>query len=182
MDALRLAVFDLDFTVWKPEMYELHGPPKLKKTNAGNNTNGQEQTIVVDQSNTQITVFDGASFALAEINRLRDRNGMDIQAAVASRTDEPGWAHQCMGWLTADDGKTLAACFDHIEIGFDDKKWHFQRLKKATGIDYECMAFFDNEMRNIRSVQELGVKCVYTPDGMTREAWFQAMNMFDTEE
>lgn len=26
---LRLAVFDLDFTVWQPEMYQLIGGPKL---------------------------------------------------------------------------------------------------------------------------------------------------------
>jgi hypothetical protein len=26
---LKLAVFDLDYTIWKPEMYQLSGPPKL---------------------------------------------------------------------------------------------------------------------------------------------------------
>lgn len=174
MASLKLAVFDLDFTIWKPEMYQIHGPPKQRLKSG--------QHIVVDRSNTEIIVFEGASFALAEINRLRQDHGMDIQAAVASRTDEPQWAHQCMDWLTANDGKTLTECFDHVEIGFDDKKWHFQRLKRATGIDYESMVFFDNEMRNIRSVQKLGVKCIYTPDGMTKEAWFEAIEMFGIDD
>ena len=40
------------------------------------------------------------------------------------------------------------------------------------------MVFFDNEMRNITSVKKLGVKCVYTPDGMTRQAWHEALSMF----
>lgn len=179
MVPLRLAVFDLDYTIWKPEMYQIHGPPKLKKEKT---SDGPPKTIVVDRSNTPITIFDGASFALSEINRLREEEGMDIQAAVASRTDEPRWAHQCMDWLTVDDGKTLTACFDHVEIGFDDKKWHFKRLKKSTGIDYESMVFFDNELRNVRSVQKLGVKCVYTPDGMSKEAWYEAMEMFGMNE
>ena len=171
MTTLRLAVFDLDYTIWKPEMYQIYGPPKQKITN-------ENQTIVVDRSNTQITVFEGASFALSEINRLRNDHNMDIQAAVASRTDEPQWAQQCMDWLTVDDGTTLSSCLNHVEIGFDDKKWHFQRLKRKTGIEYESMVFFDNEMRNISSVKKLGVKCVYTPNGMTREAWVEATDMF----
>mmetsp|Transcript_19655 Transcript_19655/g.24238 ORF Transcript_19655/g.24238 Transcript_19655/m.24238 type:complete len:178 (-) Transcript_19655:111-644(-) len=171
---LRLAVFDLDFTVWKPEMYEINGPPKLRK-------NKQKEDIVTDQSNTQISIFEGASYALAHINRLRENENMDIQAAVASRTDEPLWAETCMNWLLIKDGKSLTACFDHVEIGFDDKKWHFQRLKQKTGIDYEHMVFFDNEMRNIRSVRELNVKCVYTPDGMTKEAWHEALEQFNMD-
>ena len=178
MTALKLAVFDLDFTVWKPEMYELHGPPKVKKVKSS--VDGQESRMkVTDRIGTEITIFDGASYALSKINELREKEGMDIQAAVASRTDEPGWAQICMDSLTVHDGKTLTACFDHVEIGFNDKKWHFKRLKENTGIDYEEMVFFDNEMRNINSVGQLGVKCVYTPDGMNREHWHQALELFE---
>jgi len=169
---LQLAVFDLDFTVWEPEMYQIYGPPKRK-------SNGTK-VVVTDRHNTPITIFDGASYALGHINKLREGN-MDIQAAVASRTDEPSWAQQCMDWLTIHDGTTLTACFHHVEIDFCDKEKHFQRLHKKTGIAYESMVFFDNEMRNITSVQKLGVKCIYTPDGMTRGAWDEALEMFGLE-
>jgi hypothetical protein len=40
------------------------------------------------------------------------------------------------------------------------------------------MLFFDNESGNIRSVSELGVKCVYCPDGVTAEAWQQGLDLF----
>ena len=169
-DNLRLAVFDLDFTVWEPEMYQIYGPPKRKVGKNG-------EVKVMDKDNTPITIFQGASYALEHINKMRDRN-VDIRAAVASRTDEPAWAHLCMDWLTISDGSTLTACFQHVEIDISDKKNHFHRLHKETGISFESMVFFDNERRNIISVQELGVKCVYTPDGMTKEAWHTALEMF----
>jgi magnesium-dependent phosphatase 1 len=41
------------------------------------------------------------------------------------------------------------------------------------------MVFFDNEYSNITSVQKLGVKCIYTPNGMTKEAWDDALIMFN---
>eukprot|EP00558_Chaetoceros_sp_UNC1202_P014265 CAMPEP_0197257414 /NCGR_PEP_ID=MMETSP1429-20130617/78630_1 /TAXON_ID=49237 /ORGANISM="Chaetoceros sp., Strain UNC1202" /LENGTH=108 /DNA_ID=CAMNT_0042721245 /DNA_START=51 /DNA_END=377 /DNA_ORIENTATION=+ len=107
---------------------------------------------------------------------------MDIQAAAASRTDEPEMAQQCMDWLKISDGKTLTSCFDQVEIDIGDKKRHFQRLQEKTNIPFESMVFFDNEIRNINSVKELGVKCIYTPDGMTREAWHEALALFNLEQ
>eukprot|EP00957_Ditylum_brightwellii_P205580 15344480-Ditylum_brightwellii.AAC.1 len=106
------------------------------------------------------------------------REEKPILAAVASRTDEPRWAQKCMEWLIASDGKTLVSCFDHIIIRCTDKCQHFRKLHRMTGIPYENMCFFDNEQWNIHSVAQLGVKCIYTPEGMTREAWIEALEMF----
>lgn len=187
---LQLAVFDLDYTVWKPEMYQLYGPPSLipieslkkkKRPSAAVLKEArtiEENMIVTDTSGTPMTVFDGASHALSEINKMK-RDDHPIQAAIASRTDEPAWARKCMGWLTAADGTPLSSCFDHVEISYADKRRHFESLHRKTGIPYEQMCFFDNEHGNIRSVSKLGVKCLYTPDGMTREAWREALGMFD---
>lgn len=66
--AFRLAVFDLDYTVWKPEMYQIWGPPKLVATQSLNlpqSTLDQARTttpghILMDRYNTPMTVFDGA--------------------------------------------------------------------------------------------------------------------------
>lgn len=119
-----------------------------------------------------------SSFALQDINRLK-AEGHEIQAAVASRTDEPEWAHFCMKNLVAGDGTTLSECFGElVEISYDNKKVHFRRLHKRTGIPFEQMMFFDNEYGNIRSVQSLGVKCFYTPNGMQQEHWEEAKKVF----
>lgn len=104
--------------------------------------------------------------------------GCDIQAAVASKTDEPSWARVCMDHLVIDDeGTPLISCFQNgrlVEISYGNKKDHLNRLHKKTGIPFESMAFFDNEYGNIRSVSTLGVKCFYTPHGMSREDWDKA--------
>ena len=77
--------------------------------------------------------------------------------------------------LVVEDGTTLSKCFGSlVEIAFENKKYHFRRLQKKTGVPYEQMVFFDNEYGNIRSVGTLGVKCIYTPDGMKQEHWEEA--------
>ena len=53
-----------------------------------------------------------------------------------------------------------------------------QELAAETGKDYDTMLFFDNERYNIDSVSQLGVKCVYCPDGLTEEAWREGMGLF----
>ena len=66
---LELAVFDLDYTIWDPEMYQLHGKPKLVdkasqrlSPKLDNETKTKEDgKILVDSSNgTPIRVFHGA--------------------------------------------------------------------------------------------------------------------------
>jgi magnesium-dependent phosphatase-1 len=133
-----------------------------------------------------------SSYALADIVRLK-QEGHDVRAAVASRTDEPEWAFDCMEHLVVQlhDDKdnaglvTLLDCFGGhrkknplIQISFQDKTHHFKRLHAATKVPYEDMVFFDNENWNIRSVSKLGVKCIYTPDGMKKRHWDEAKKYF----
>jgi magnesium-dependent phosphatase 1 len=196
---MLLACFDLDYTIWAPEMYQIQGPPQLvtleefqgkKRGRKGNapplqpsqvpkeSTTIDPNKIVMDRQGTPMTVFAGASHALAEINRMK-QEGSPILAAISSRTDEPAWARQIMKWLVANDGKPLADCFDHVEIGYQDKALHFESLHRKTGIPFDSMVFFDNEHWNIESVSKLGVKCIYTPHGMSKEAWNEALEHFD---
>ena len=98
---------------------------------------------------------------------------------MASRTDEPDWARFCMDLLVVEDGATLSSCFgNRVEISYGDKTQHFQRLHNKTGIPYKNMVFFDNEHTNIKQVSKLGVKTIYTPDGMMKEHWEEAKEAF----
>jgi len=133
--------------------------------------------IVTDRMGTPITVFDGASHALSELNKWKNDNDK-IQIAVASCTDKPSFARQCMEWLVVEDGSTLSSCFDHIEIRPGDKRKHFESLQRITNIPYERMLFFDDYDLNIESVGSLGVRCVQTPNGMTRDAWEEGLELF----
>jgi Acid Phosphatase len=125
-------------------------------------------------SNLHSNVRFVSSVALTEINKMR-AEGVDICAGVASRTDEPGWAKFCMDQLVVEDGSTLSECFeDRVEISFENKKHHLQRLHRSTGVPFENMVFFDNEYSNISSVRSLGVRSFHTPNGMEEEHWREA--------
>jgi magnesium-dependent phosphatase 1 len=185
---MQLVVFDLDYTIWQPEMYQIDGPPMLmsvddfqRKRNRGHPPGSDtilQHKIVTDRRGTPITVFEGASHALSEINR--QKKVKPLKVGISSRTDEPRWALQIMQWLTVADGTPLANCFDNnlIEISYDNKSKHFMSLNRKTGIPFEDMVFFDNEYSNIQSVGSLGVKCYFTPEGMTKDVWNKCLADF----
>ena len=196
---LQLVVFDLDFCIWKPEMYQLRGPPILTCLNSiqpkvprkrkqktilhlKGNTN-MKGMIVTDTAKNPITIFDGASYALSEINTWKRETDCsiknNIKVAVASCTDKPNYAHKCLDWLIVQDGSTLRSCFDLIEIKQGNKIRHFENLHRITGIPYQEMCFFDDYDFNIESVASRGVKCFHTPRGMTKDIWFSALDEFN---
>ncbi|WP_182865249.1 hypothetical protein [Stieleria mannarensis] len=59
---------------------------------------------------------------------------------------------------------------------------HFAALHQTTGIGFESMLFFDDEMRNIREVSELGVTCIIVEDGLTLEVFDHGLRQFAAKE
>ncbi|KAL3929764.1 MAG: hypothetical protein SGBAC_012068 [Bacillariaceae sp.] len=53
-----------------------------------------------------------------------------------------------------------------------------QSAGKANRLQYKDVVFFDNEAGNCKQVAKLGVTCVYTPKGVTYEAWQNAIQNF----
>eukprot|EP00968_Pinguiococcus_pyrenoidosus_P026644 scaffold7244_cov401-Pinguiococcus_pyrenoidosus.AAC.2 len=40
------------------------------------------------------------------------------------------------------------------------------------------MIFYDNQLDNMMDVAPLGVRCVYTPEGLTKECWEASLAAF----
>mmetsp|Transcript_16363 Transcript_16363/g.40322 ORF Transcript_16363/g.40322 Transcript_16363/m.40322 type:complete len:215 (+) Transcript_16363:1581-2225(+) len=167
----KLLVFDLDGTLWYPEMYQLWGggAPFTRRADGD----------VTDCNGQRVRMMGNSRALLKQVLESEDWKGTGI--AVSSRTDEPGWAQECMRKIVivpGQDAVTLKDCIGHEEISKVSKDKHMRSLKQRTGVDFEDMLFFDNEIGNCRRVEPLGVHCVYVPDGMTAASWSSALHDF----
>lgn len=161
-----LFVFDLDDTLWYPEMYMIDGEPFRK-----------ESGRVFDCRGTEINLFPDVPRILLN---LRERFP-EAKVAFASRTYYPERALRCIELLDiVPDALGLKEVVDLWEIYPADKTKHFNSLRQRTGIPFEEMVFFDNERRNLVDVKQLGVHTVYTPNGMTWKAWTKALDIVES--
>lgn len=164
-----LVVFDLDDTVWFPEMYMLAGPPFSKDKNSG---------AVRDAAGEEVRVYPAVRAALLLMHD--DPAWAGTRVAVASRTHQKSWAEKCMKLLEMRPGLTLQDCVQYNEIFPACKKQHFANLRSMSGVPYDDMVFLDNEFGNIRDVGQLGVTAIYTPGGMSAKHWEEALKQYAT--
>ena len=64
------------------------------------------------------------------------------------------------------------------EIHKGSKSGHLTTISQQTGIPFSDILFLDNERGNCKTVAKLGVTVAYTPDGVTEEAWTEAIDKF----
>ncbi|XP_046384305.1 magnesium-dependent phosphatase 1-like [Ischnura elegans] len=141
----KLIAFDLDYTLW-PFWVDTHVDPPFRKTPRGD---------VLDQRGTKVKHYPEVPKVLQKLSS----KGYDL--AVVSRTGEVRGANQLLqlyGW---------ERFFKFKEIYPGQKTKHFERLHSKSGVEYNQMLFFDDEMRNIRDVSTLGVTCIFVQDGTT---------------
>ena len=156
----KLIVFDLDNTLWTPELYQLR---KQKQ--------GGHPPI----AGSDVQLFPGAKIIL---DRIRENAyGEDTRFAIASRTKSINWAFSLL------DDFGIADLFDHMEIFPASKLEHFCRLKEDSGIPYSEMLFFDDardgKFGNCVPVANLGVLAVHCPTGLHSESVFdRALDYF----
>jgi magnesium-dependent phosphatase 1 len=171
----KLIVFDLDHTLWTPELYTLRRDNKF---------NTHRPVAHLD-----VNLFPGAATILQQIRDyqndhrllLREQNTTNdtedvtvveqppmIQFAIASRTKSIEWAHDLLHQFQIYD------LFSYIEIFPADKKQHFQNIHQTSRIPYQNMIFFDDardgKYGNCMSVAELGVLAVHCPMGLSDTA------------
>ena len=153
----RLIVFDLDFTLW-----DCGGTWCDCLTPPFRDNNGR----VVDAEGRDVQLYD----CVADVLDWCDDN--EISMALASRTEQPSWARELISMLNVADR------FPFAEIYPSTKLKHFAALRADSEIEYRDMLFFDDEMRNIREVSNLGVSCVHVEDGIRREVFDHALTLF----
>jgi len=169
----RLVVFDLDACCWYPEMYMMStGSPF---------TVGSNPHELVSRGGERVRLLGEVAEIWGALHELPELE--DTLVGVASRCDVPEWGRECLQKLIVGaKGESMwdiAGGGELVEIYKSNKQVHFQALQKKTGISFEDMLFFDDDMTNIRSVGKLGVKCVHTPHGVTAECWEKGLGMFE---
>lgn len=163
----KMAVFDLDYTLW-PLWVDTHVDTPLKRK-------GDALNKVVDRYGESLSFFPHVSSILF----FCKRHG--IAVAAASRTSAPTAARQALnGLYLVDDspGSTAATprkawtLFDFTEIYPGSKITHFRKLQADSGFEYEDMIFFDDEHRNAEVGTKLGVHFVEVGhQGVDLGAW-----------
>ena len=158
-----LVVFDLDACCWSPEMFELWGggAPFTQESTEPNNT-------LRDARNTRCRMLGDTAQCWADLHR-RMQAGEDLLVCVASRSDEPAWARECLRKFIVAPGVCMmdVVTEGRCEIYKGSKRNHFAALQRKTGVAYERMCFFDDDPHNIHDVSGLGVHCFLTPQGNT---------------
>lgn len=130
----RLVVFDLDNTVWTPELYTLRHFKGYADASPPNPVAGKD-----------VWLLDGAAAALHELATHERWRG--TQVAAASRTNKPRWAGALLREFDVpgcSSGRKLAELIPYQEIYPGSKTVHFEELRAATGVAYDEMLFFDD--------------------------------------
>ena len=154
----ELVVFDLDLTLWEcgeAIWCDCLTPPFRIQ--------GER---ILDRRGSRISLYPDVAVVL---DRLDD---LGISMALASRTQEPEWARELLNLLE------IAHRFEFAEIYPGSKFSHFSSLRADSTVEYRDMIFFDDEQRNIRDIQQLGVHCVHVRSGISLDVLNQALSAF----
>ena len=170
----KLLVFDLDGCVWEPEMYELignGGSPFTINIEDGNltDTSGNLVELMGDvrkimhgknicftQLHKYLLLYPMSTNLLGSlwencISELKcDPKWSETIVAIASKCNEPNWAHECLDKFELPDKVKLRSVFreDLIEIYYGNKQKHLKAIATKTGVDLADMIFFDNQIDN----------------------------------
>lgn len=163
-----LVVFDLDACCWSPEMFELWGggaPFKVVRDVPGDMT-------LADARGVKVRLLADVAWVFADLH-ARMRSGESIGAAIASRSDEPAWARECLRQFLVAPSVAMNQVVPEglTEIYKGSKQRHLRAIQQKTGVAFNRMCFFDDDPYNISEVSKLGVHCFHTPRGVTKDLY-----------
>jgi magnesium-dependent phosphatase 1 len=167
----KLVVFDLDHTLWTPELYQLRHIPTYTSVN-----------LPGPVADDDIWLVDGAFEALHEITS--HPLWKDTQLGIASRTGQGQWAHDLLTQFKLLNGQSIMSQIPNgaVQIFRGDKTKHFENLRQNTGISFDDMLFFDDardgKYGNCEPVAKLGCLSAYCPRGLTTEVFQHAVQHF----
>lgn len=173
----RLIVFDLDNTLWTPELYTLrHLAGYAAAAPPG------------PEPNKDVWLVDGALDVLSELATSARWKASGVLVAAASRTNKGPWARSLLSRMEVPvpaghpPAGRLSELLALVEIRPGSKRQHFERLQQASGVPYNQMLFFDDARDgaygNCEPVSALGVLSVHTPRGLTRSLFASALREF----
>jgi magnesium-dependent phosphatase 1 len=188
-------VFDLDFCVWSPEMYELSHVPTDADIIRGSLGDGVGNGVVAVRSGSEtIKIFPAALKVMQEYHAGLYPN---MRIAAASSADTPKAVkigRAAMALLEIVPGVTLREVFNigwepgfegNLQIGrtpplsSDKSQTHFPFLKDQTGIEYSGMLYFDDCNWGDHCSKVMngcpGVVAVRTPNGLQRNEWEEGL-------
>ena len=146
----KLLVFDLDNTLWTPELYQI-----------------RTKNNVTPQIGSDIRLFPGVQTMMIDFAMNRNDLWKNVQFGIASRTDRIVWAEELLTLLEAVPGVSLNEIFQFREIVPGSKRYHFEKLHETTKVSYNEMIFFDDDANlNLREIETMGVLCCHCPRGM----------------
>ncbi len=157
-----LVVFDLDACCWYPEMYMLWGGGAPFRVVHKTNT-------LLDARGTSVRLLADVRECFAHLHTAMSEDEPLI-AAIASRSDEPAWARECLAKFEVKPGVAMADVVPErlTEIYKGSKVRHLQELQRKTNVPFSRTCFFDDDPSNVADVSALGVHCILTPKGVTR--------------
>ncbi|GMH63860.1 hypothetical protein TrRE_jg8065, partial [Triparma retinervis] len=159
----KLIVFDLDATLWFPELYKLRS---LSRSNLN------------PVANKDVNLYPDVVSLLSGFTEAHP----SVMIAIASRTDKGPWARSLIEQFS------LPVTPGLTEIYPGPKTAHFASLAKKTSLPFGDMLFFDDardgRFGNCEAVARMGVAAAYVPKpgGLTREIFDNALEKYGRGE